>query len=120
LASGGALGWAQHAFGSFFAKNWMAGQPISFCLQNLHETDLRTKPVSGKAMAAKAKMKVSLTQEKLRAKFSPPIKRGTIETRKSGTRLIQDIFFSLKRSGEPFLNNKEHIFPFPKAHSFPK
>lgn len=61
----------------------------------------------------------SLTQEKFWNKLYPPIIRGINETRKSGIKSNQVIFFILNLSGEPFLKNKEQILPLPKAHSFP-
>ena len=57
--------WACYAFCVFFANNFKAGQPISFCLQNLQAIEPRTKPVTGKAIMIKVRSKTSLSQVKL-------------------------------------------------------
>ena len=103
----------------FFANNCVAGQPISLCLQNLHETELLIKPVTGNAIMLSTITNDNIVHEKFLNKLTIPIAIGTIETRKSGNMSSHVIFLDKNRSGVPFLKKIEQILPLPNAQFFP-
>jgi hypothetical protein len=95
-----------------------AGQFISLCLQYLQAREPRTSPLPVETNKNNKIISESNNQLKSIINLTIPIISGIIATSISGIRSFQ-VKFPVKPSLLPFLKNREHNLPLPKAHLFP-